>query len=116
FEQSPRSNEIAGAGRGGGNPGAGMRFERFGFHRRDAALGRRLQDQSSQRMLALLLCDGGGPQHFVRRSTVQTDDVAELQPSLGEGAGFVEGKSRYAGESFEGRAALDEDAGAGEAA
>lgn len=83
---------------------AGARMSQEFVNRIDRQLttGRFLRDEPGQRMFAALLRGGGRAQQFVLTHVPQSNDLAQLQPALGQGAGLVEGDGRHLGQSLQG--------------
>ena len=84
--------------------------------RRQPAPRRFLQDEPGERMFAALLRRRGDGQHILDISPLKRRDVAEFQRPFGQRAGLVEGEGVDAGQPLQGRAALEQHAGAGQPA
>ena len=111
LQQPAVADDHRAAGRAGRHAAAGVGAEVLDRLRRQPAPRRLLQDDPGQRVFAALLRRRGHGQQLVGGCALKGYDFSDFQPALGERAGLIEGEGVDAGQSLQGRAALEQHAG-----
>ena len=98
-----------------GNALAGDCLEVFGIRQLDATFSRTLDDRLGERVLRAFFKGSGERKQIILIDAVRRDDVGQLRPAFGQGAGLVDDQRIDRSEVLQRRGFLDQYAGMGTA-